>query len=148
MFPSTGKSPMVATTFEAAVYAGDLPAVTQCLRHGANVNGTTSSGLSPLMVASGLGQACMVSLLLAAGADVRAVEPGMGNTALHKAALSGSRQVAELLLDHGAFSVPQGRVPRPSGLVARGSSRPPQLGLQNAQSVSARTWMRGAGGRP
>ncbi|WP_207462902.1 ankyrin repeat domain-containing protein [Azospirillum sp. SYSU D00513] len=94
---------MIATTFEAAVHAGDLPTVTQCLRQGANVNETMSSGLSPLMIASGLGEASMVSLLLTAGADVRAVEPSMGNTALHKAALSGNRQVAELLLDHGAF---------------------------------------------
>lgn len=113
MVPAMEKSPMIATTFEAAVYAGDLPAVTQFLRHGANVNETTSGGLSPLMIASGLGQASMVSLLLTAGADVRAVEPSMGNTALHKAACH-EREMNQVFL-------PQ---PRPSLGCRRRTGRP------------------------
>jgi ankyrin repeat protein len=55
------------------------------------------------MIASGLGQASMVELLLTAGAQVLAVEPRAGATALHKAALSGNPDVADLLLAHGAF---------------------------------------------
>lgn len=55
------------------------------------------------MIASGLGQAQMVDLLLTAGADVLALEPRMGATALHKAAQSGNADVIGLLLDHGSF---------------------------------------------
>ncbi|MFS0774045.1 ankyrin repeat domain-containing protein [Sphingomonas sp. 1P08PE] len=58
---------------------------------------------TPLMIVSALGRAQAVALLLTAGADVLAVEPRMGATALHKAAQSGSADVLGLLLDHGAF---------------------------------------------
>jgi len=60
-------------------------------------------GLTPLMHAAGLGDAHAVRQLLAAGADVHALEPRMGATALHKAAQAGSSDVAALLLDAGAF---------------------------------------------
>lgn len=60
-------------------------------------------GLTPLMHAAGLGDALAVRQLLAAGADVNALEPRMGATALHKAAQAGSSDVAALLLDAGAF---------------------------------------------
>lgn len=90
-------------TLEAAIRAGDLAAATSHIRAGVDVNRVTPEGLTPLMIASGLGQPQMVALLLTAGAQVLAVEPRAGVTSLHKAALSGEPDVVALLLDHGAF---------------------------------------------
>ena len=90
-------------TLEAAIHNGDLGAATDIIRSGADVNHFTPAGLTPLMIASGLGQPQMVDLLLTAGAEVLAIEPRAGASALHKAALSGNSDVVELLLDHGAF---------------------------------------------
>ena len=90
-------------TLEASIRDGDLAAATDLLRAGADVNRFTPEGLTPLMIASGLGQSQMVELLLTAGAQVLTIEPRMGATALHKAALSGNPDVVELLLEHGAF---------------------------------------------
>ena len=91
-------------TLEAAIRAGDLAAVVDLVRSGADANGRSPEGLTPLMIASGLGQAQMVAILLTAGADGLAVEPRMRATAIHKAALSGNVDVIGLLLDHGSFS--------------------------------------------
>ena len=97
-------------TLEAAIRAGDLAMATELIRSGAEVNRSTPEGFTPLMIASGLGQSQMVALLLTAGAQVLAVEPRAGATALHKAALSGAPDVVELLLDHGAFIDQQGPI--------------------------------------
>lgn len=90
-------------TLDAAIRAGDLAAAIDLLRSGADANRRGPEGLTPLMIACGLGQSQMVDLLLTAGADVLAVEPRMGATALHKGAQSGNADVIGLLLDHGAF---------------------------------------------
>ncbi|MEU3297844.1 ankyrin repeat domain-containing protein [Streptomyces longwoodensis] len=88
---------------EASVRAGDLAETLGLLRSGTDVNGRGPEGLTPLMIASGLGQSQMVDLLLSAGADVHAAEPRMGAMAIHKAAQSGNADVVGLLLDHGSF---------------------------------------------
>jgi len=88
---------------EAAIRAGDLAGTTDLLRSGADANRRGPDGLTPLMIASGLGQPQMAEILLTAGAEVLAVEPRMGATALHKAAQSGNADVIGLLLDHGSF---------------------------------------------
>ena len=90
-------------TLEVSIRAGDLAAVIGLLRSGADVCRHGPEGLTPLMIACGLGQPQMVDVLLTAGADVLALEPRAGATALHKAALSGNPDVVGLLLDHGAF---------------------------------------------
>ena len=97
-------------TLDAAIQAGDLAAASDLVRSGADVNRFTPAGLSPLMIASGLGQPQMVDLLLTAGAQVLAVEPRAGATALSKAALSGDPDVVALLLDHGALIDQQGAI--------------------------------------
>jgi ankyrin repeat protein len=89
--------------FRATVRAGDLADAATLLQAGGDPNIRDSDGLTPLMIASGLGQPQMVELLLTAGADALAIEPRAGATALHKAALSGNPDVVGLLLDHGAF---------------------------------------------
>lgn len=86
-----------------AIRTGDLASVKEAIDAGANVNARGPDGLTPLMIASALGQAQAVALLLTAGADVLAAEPRMGATAIHKAAQSGSADVIGILLDHGAF---------------------------------------------
>ncbi|MBA1273963.1 MULTISPECIES: ankyrin repeat domain-containing protein [Stutzerimonas] len=88
---------------EASVRAGDLAATAGLLRFGADPSRPGPDGLTPLMIASALGQSQMVELLLTAGANVLAIEPRMGATALHKAAQSGNADVIELLIKHGAF---------------------------------------------
>lgn len=88
---------------EASVRAGDLAATTCHLRSGADPSRPGPDGLTPLMVASALGQSQMVELLLTAGANVLAIESRMGATALHKAAQSGNADVIGLLIEHGAF---------------------------------------------
>jgi ankyrin repeat protein len=90
-------------TLEAFVRAGDLTATNNLLQSGVKVNQRTSEGLTPLMIASGIGQAQMVNLLLTAGADVLAIDTRMGASALHKAAQSGNPDVIKLLLEHGSF---------------------------------------------
>jgi ankyrin repeat protein len=88
---------------DEAIRAGDLSLAAEALRSGAEVNHRNPDGLTPLMIGAGRGQAQMVDLLLTAGADVLAIEPRMGATALHKASQSGNPDVIALLLDHGAF---------------------------------------------
>ncbi|AXA91164.1 ankyrin repeat domain-containing protein [Massilia sp. YMA4] len=87
----------------AAVRNGDLAAAAQCIRAGADVDFLAPDGLTPLMIASGRGQAQMIALLLCAGARVHTLEPRAGASALHKAALSGNPDAVDLLLKHGAF---------------------------------------------
>src|SRR3546814_10651470 len=55
------------------------------------------------MTAAGLGLPELVDQRLGAGADVNAVEPRMGASALHLAAQSGNPHVVRLLIDRGAF---------------------------------------------
>ncbi|MBO3272324.1 ankyrin repeat domain-containing protein [Hymenobacter defluvii] len=95
--------PRTDLTLDAAIRAGNLPAVLEQLRARADVNRPGPDGLTPLMLAAGLGEFHLTQLLLTAGANVHAVEPRMGATALHKAVQAGNPDVVALLLDHGAF---------------------------------------------
>jgi len=97
---STGKRKI---DFLAAVEANDLAAATDLIKRGADVNKRGPLPYPPLMIAAGRGYVQMTDLLLAAGADVHALDSSLGASALHKAAQSGVVDVARLLLDHGAF---------------------------------------------
>lgn len=90
-------------TLYAAIRTADLASTTDLTRSREGINQRGPDGLTPLMIASGLGQSQVVRLLLDAGADVHAIEPRMGATALHKAAQSGSVDVVAMLHEHGAF---------------------------------------------
>lgn len=88
----------------AAVRAGDLPAVQDCLLNGSNINHhEPGTGLTPLMIAAGLGDAEMVRLLIDRGADVVAVDAAAGASVLHKACQGGSVEVVKQLVEAGAF---------------------------------------------
>ncbi|WP_306392256.1 ankyrin repeat domain-containing protein [Telluria beijingensis] len=88
---------------DLAIRAGDLAALRAQLLDGADPGVRNPEGFTPLMVAAGLGHTQAVELLLAAGADVHALDSRMGASALHKAAQSGNADVVRVLLAHGAF---------------------------------------------
>ncbi|MGX4653719.1 ankyrin repeat domain-containing protein [Micromonospora sp. SCSIO 07396] len=75
----------------------------ELLRSGADVDTRDPSGLTPLMIAAGQGDADSVRLLLDSGADVLTAEPRAGLTALHKACQGGDLAVVRALVDAGAF---------------------------------------------
>ena len=70
----------------AAIDDNDLPAADGLIRSGADVNRRGPLPLTALMLAAGRGSTQMVGKLLAAGADVHAVDSTMGASALHFAA--------------------------------------------------------------
>lgn len=90
-------------TLEDVIRAGDLARIGDLVRGGVAVDARGPEGFTPLMIAAGLGQVQTMQLLLTAGADVHAIDPRMGASALHKAAQSGNPDGLALLLDHGAF---------------------------------------------
>jgi len=71
------------------------------LAHGADVNGRSEDGWTPLHCAACGGLKDIAELLLKKGADVNAQDHG-GDAALHCAALHGHKGVVELLIAHGA----------------------------------------------
>ncbi len=84
-----------------AVKANDSARVRQLIAGGVNVDTPDSSGDVPLIMAAYLGHSEITRLLLEAGADVTAVDPGMKATALHAAAYAGRTEPARLLIQHG-----------------------------------------------
>ena len=84
-----------------AVRAGNVAAVRKLIGESANVNELDGSQDAPLVMAAYLGHTEIVRLLLAAGADVTAVDPGMKATALHAAAYAGRTDAARLLIEYG-----------------------------------------------
>jgi uncharacterized protein len=89
----------------AAVNTTDVGAVRRRLAAGDLVDercprlGGCDDGHTPLLVAARDGHTEIVRELLAAGADVNAVEPVFGAVALHKAVANGHAQITAFLLD-------------------------------------------------
>lgn len=98
-------TPSFAVDINAALITAaaqnDLQGVEMLLKNGADANANDVLGNRPLLHASRLGSAEMVRILLEAGADPNA--KGMGYTALGLAALNGYAQVADWLLQFGAY---------------------------------------------
>jgi len=88
------------TALMKAINKNDLLIVQQLIRNGADVDELDSNQDAPLVMAAYRGYNQIVKLLLEAGADVRAVDPGMKATALHAAAYAGRTEAAKLLIDH------------------------------------------------
>lgn len=81
----------------------DAPQIVQLLLdHGVNPNRANSSGETPLMHAAASGQTEIVRLLIAAGADLDAVDPRYGSTALMRALDAEWDETAQLLRAAGA----------------------------------------------
>jgi ankyrin repeat protein len=89
------------TALMKAVQKNDVDRARTLIAAGANVNELDPNGDAPLVMAAYLGHTEIVKLLLEAGADVAAVDPGMKATALHAAAYAGRTGAARLLIEHG-----------------------------------------------
>lgn len=90
-------------TLMAATVAGDAERVKALLAKGAAVDerspvvGGFNDAHTPLLVAAREGHTEIVRLLIAAGADVNAVEPTFGAVSLHKATYNGHAEIVRLL---------------------------------------------------
>jgi ankyrin repeat protein len=108
---TTGSTPLLR-----AAKAADIPAMRLLLDKGADVKLATRNGVTPLMIAAGVGTkeedttgrrkvegdaVEAIRLCLAAGADINAADT-RGQTALHGAALQGLDRVVQFLADNGA----------------------------------------------
>lgn len=104
-----------ATPFLRAAQSSDLELMKQLLQHGADPSLTTEAGVTPLMVACGIGwvegvtyewsreaNLNTVKLLLELGADVNAQDRVDERTALMGAAHKGRPELVRLLVEHGA----------------------------------------------
>jgi ankyrin repeat protein len=89
------------TPFMQAVERNDVRGVQRQIEAGTDVDALEANGDAPLVMAAYLGHSEIVRLLLEAGADVTAVDPGMKATALHAAAYAGRTEAARLLIAHG-----------------------------------------------
>jgi uncharacterized protein len=88
------------TALMKAVEKNDVEAVKKLIAQGVNVSELDANHDAPLVMAAYLGHAEIVKLLLEAGADVKAVDPGMKATALHAAAYAGRTEAAKLLIEY------------------------------------------------
>ncbi|MFM8525246.1 MAG: ankyrin repeat domain-containing protein [Cyanobacteriota bacterium] len=93
-----------------AVKADDRSLVKRLLAEGASVDAADAAGDRPLIIAAYLGHTEVLELLLAAGADLTVVDPGMRATALHAAAYAGRTEAAGVLIDHGIAINQQGPI--------------------------------------
>lgn len=85
-----------------AIQFRNLKAVGFYLKKRADVNATYKSGISPpLFTAIAVGDAQIVALLIAHGANVNSQNRGR-NTPLHWACREGDEKIVSLLLQHGA----------------------------------------------
>lgn len=89
------------TALMKAVKANNPAQVKQLIAQGVNVNETDAGGDAPLVMAAYLGYTDVTRLLLEAGADVGALDPGMKATALHAASYAGRVEPAKLLIQYG-----------------------------------------------
>ncbi len=94
-------APETATVADAA-QARDLAAVRALLKEGGDVNAAQGDGMTALHWAAMHGDADLASMLLYAGANVRAMTRLGGYSPLHLAAESGASAVIERLLASGA----------------------------------------------
>ena len=90
-----------ATALHWAVWREDPEMVTMLIRAGANVKAANRLGVTPLALASNIGNAPILEALLKAGADPNAPLSQYGDTALMMAARAGKTDAVKVLLGHG-----------------------------------------------
>ncbi len=86
----------------AAVLERHWDVVEELIKHGANINGQDKEQRTALMLAVNRGLVPAVELLVKLGADIHLVSLDNDKNALHMAAEVGNREIAEILLKHGA----------------------------------------------
>jgi len=84
-----------------AAYEGNLPQVRDMLENGADANGATSIGTTPLMAAAQAGHLDVVRHLIDSGAQIDLADKG-GNTPLITAIVFGQSDIAAHLIQIGA----------------------------------------------
>jgi len=91
------------TPLASAVRSRNRLSVKTLLELGADPNVEDSNGFTPLHTAVDLGETELVALLLESKrCDINKVSKKEGNTALHLAAMRGSVDAIEILIEHGA----------------------------------------------
>jgi ankyrin repeat protein len=125
-----------ATPLLRAAKGGDVAAMQLLLAHGANLELATTTGVSPLLAAAGVGSSPLdtrgryktqsqaiaaVQALLNAGADINHADHN-GQTALHGAASWGWNDLVKTLADHHADLLAKDAHGRTAADVAMGSS--------------------------
>ncbi len=88
------------TALMQAVQRNDVAAVKKLIAQGVNVDELEPNGDAPLIMSAYEGHTEITRLLLEAGVDVKAVDPGMKATALHAAAYAGRAADAALLVQY------------------------------------------------
>lgn len=88
------------TALMQAVKSNNAAQVKKLIDQGVDVSELDASQDAPLIMAAYKGYSEIVRLLLEAGADVTAVDPGMKATALHAASYAGHADAARLLIAH------------------------------------------------
>ena len=83
-----------------AARSGDLRSAQLLVQGGSNLNEVSAFGTSPTIMAIHGGNAELLDMLLASGADTESATSG--HTALHAAVLRGNVAAVKVLLDHGA----------------------------------------------
>lgn len=97
--PTTSLTTM--TALMKAINKNDSAAVQQLIQQGADVNELDTNQDAPLVMAAYKGYENITRMLLEAGAEVGAVDPGMKATALHAASYAGRTEAAKVLLEYG-----------------------------------------------
>lgn len=91
-----------ANPLHAAVFFGLRPVAQQLLLEGEDPNGRTGKGFcNPLCAAVARGDYDTVSMLIEAGADIKAWRSAHGGDALMVASQHGHTQIVQLMLSHG-----------------------------------------------
>lgn len=98
----------MSSSLMPAIKANNIEQVRRLIAAGVDVDAPDAGGDVPLIMAAYLGHTEITRLLLEAGADVRAVDPGMKATALHAAAYAGRTEPARLLIQYGIAIDAQG----------------------------------------
>jgi ankyrin repeat protein len=89
------------TALQVATFEGDIAAVKQLLKAGADVRKPNDYGVVPMQLAADIANTELIALLLKAGADPQSPNAD-GETALHRVARAGNVEAAKLLLRAGA----------------------------------------------
>jgi ankyrin repeat protein len=96
------KDGLDATPLSSAIRSGCTPMAEMFIQRGANVNAGKNTPLSPLVLAAQRGKLWLVELLVNAGASVDQKTGKDDFPLISWAVMGGNRQVARVLLEHGA----------------------------------------------
>lgn len=118
--------PAMSPMFRMALVSGSAGAVLLHLRRGADRDGRDGAGSTPLMIAAARGRLEVCELLIAEGADTRAIDAA-GRDALALAKAGRHQRLADLLSTHCPTPVAEPLPPVPAAPVTAASRPSPVL---------------------